>query len=146
MKYVFSCYGHKNIRATHCKTIEFTKDPDLTVKGDCIIGVRADFDKKELKKLSRDILITVEVSALKDTFRAVINPNFDDDHEIVFRKSLYKSERTLGVRLNKGSNRLDREIVGLLQDPETVMKVTLEEVKESKSRRDHSEIHPDHSE
>ena len=140
MKYIFSCHGHRNIRAMHCKTIEFTKDTDLTVRGDCIIGVRADFNCGELKKLSGDVLVTVDVGELKDTFRAVINPHFDDDHEIVFRKSLYKSERTLGVRLNKGSNKLDRDIVELLQDPETVMTVTLEEVRKREKRSYDSDI------
>lgn len=126
MKYVFHCYGHKNVRATHPKTIEFTKDSDITVRGDCIIGVRADFDRTELKKLSGKVTITVEVDNLKDTFKAVINPRFDDEHEVVFRKSPYKSKRTLGVKLNKGAHRLNRDIVQLMQNPDTVMKVTIE--------------------
>lgn len=126
--YVFYCYGHENIRATHPKTIEFTKDTDLTVRGDCIVGVRATFDASELKKLKGKVQITVEVNGLQDVFKAVINPYFDDDHEIVFRKSRYSSRRTLGNQLSKGSNRLDRDIVELMQTPDTVMKVTVEEV------------------
>ncbi len=126
--YVFHCYGHENIRATHPKTIEFTKDTDLTVRGDCIVGVRATFDASELKKLKGKVRITVEVNGLQDVFKAVINPYFDDDHEIVFRKSRYSSRRTLGNQLSKGSNRLDRDIVELMQTPDTVMKVTVEEV------------------
>jgi len=127
--YVFYCYGHENIRATHPKTIEFTKDTDLTVRGDCIVGVRATFDASELKKLRGKVQITVEVNGLQDVFKAVINPYFDDDHEIVFRKSRYSSRRTLGHQLSKGSNRLDRNIVELMQTPDTVMKVTVEEIK-----------------
>jgi len=132
MKYVFYCYGHQNIRATHYKTIEFTKDSELTVRGDCIVGVRADFDGSELKKLSGKVKITVKVGTLKDMFKAVINPHFDGENEIVFRKSKYNSKRTLGIRLNKGSNRLDRNIVQLMQNPDTVMKVIIEEIKEDK--------------
>jgi len=129
MKYVFYCYGHHNIRATHYKTIEFTKDPELTLRGDCIVGVKANFDSSELKKLSGNVKITVEVGTLKDTFKAVINPCFDGENEIVFRKSKYNSKRTLGIRSNKGSNKLDRNIVQLMQNPDTVMKVIIEEIK-----------------
>lgn len=133
MKYVFYCCGHENIRATHPKTIEFTKDSDLTVRGDCIVGVRATFDGSELKKLKGKVAVTVEVDGLRDAFKAVINPDFDDDHEIVFRKSMYKSRRTLGYKLNKGSHRLDRGIVQLMQNPNMVMKVTIEEIKKKDS-------------
>ncbi len=129
MKHIFHCYGHKNIRATHYKTIEFTKDLHLTAKGDCIIGVKADFDASELKKLRGKVRITVDVNGMKDTFKAVINPYFDDDHEIVFRKSTYSSKRTLGNKLNKGAHRLERAIVELMQNPHTVMKVTIEEIR-----------------
>ena len=44
MSYSFTAYGHKNILATHKTTIEFTKDKELSLKGNCIVGVRADFD------------------------------------------------------------------------------------------------------
>ncbi|KYK38810.1 MAG: DUF371 domain-containing protein [Theionarchaea archaeon] len=133
MKHVFHCYGHENIRATHYKTIEFTRDSHLTVKGDCIIGVKADFDASELKKLKGKVRITVEVNRLKDTFKAVINPYFDNEEEIVFRKSTYSSKRTLGHKLNRGANRLERSIVELMQNPHTVMKVTIEEITKKRS-------------
>ena len=132
MKYVFVCYGHNNIQAKHYRTIEFTKDTEVSLRGDCIIGVRATFDASELKKLSGKIRIIVEVNGLRDTFKATINPWFDDDREIVFRKSRYMSQRTLGCNLNKGSNRLDRRIVRIMQDPHTVMQVTIEETKKPK--------------
>jgi len=129
MKYVFSCCGNENIRATHAKTIEFTKARDMTPRADCIIGTRAEFDVSELKKLSGKVRITVEAGGLEDIFKARINPNFNDDTEIVFRKSRYDSKRTLGFGLSKGSNRLDRDIVKIMQNPEAVMKVTIEEMK-----------------
>ena len=60
-KFVFRCFGHKNIRATHKSTLEFTFDETLTVKGDCIVGVKANSslsDMPELmKKYSPDMVI-----------------------------------------------------------------------------------------
>jgi hypothetical protein len=128
MRHIFHCFGHENIRAKHAKTIEFTKDVHLTPRGDCIIGVRADYDANSVKRLRGRIRITVEVNGLQDTFRASVNPAFDDDHEMVFRRSRFRSKRTLGVNLNKGAIHLDRGIVRLMRDPQAKMKVTLEPV------------------
>jgi hypothetical protein len=126
MRYVFHCWGHENIRAKHPKTIEFTKDAHLTPRGDCIIGIRADFDLPSVKRLSGRIRITVEVNGLQDTFQAFVNPDFDDDYEMVFRKSGFRSKRTLGINLNKGAIGLKRDIVRLMRNPKAKMKVILE--------------------
>ena len=134
MRCVFHCWGHENIRAKHSKTIEFTKDAHLTPRGDCIIGVRADFDLHSVKRLRGRIRITVEVNGLQDIFWASVNPDFDDDHEMVFRKSRFRSKRTLGVNLNKGAIGLDRGIVRLMRNPKTKMTVTLECVGKGKKR------------
>jgi hypothetical protein len=128
-KYTFYCFGHPNIRAKHESTIEFTKDVELTRRGTCIIGVRADYDLSEVKRLSGKIKITVQVGEIEDKFYAVINPDFSDEHEIVFRKSRFNSPRTLGFRLNKGAKTLRRDMVMRMKDPQTVMRVTLEELR-----------------
>jgi hypothetical protein len=134
MRYTFHCFGHQNIRAKHAKTIEFTKDSELTRRGDCIIGVRADFELAEVKKLAGKIRITVEVEGLADRFYAVVNPDFNDEREIVFRKSRYNSVRTLGFNLNKGAVGLNREIVQLMKNPATGMRVTLEEISKERTK------------
>ena len=126
MKHVFHCFGHRNIRAKHPKTIEFTKDAHLTPRGDCIIGIRADFDLASVRRLRGRLRITVEVEGVQDTFWAFTNPYFDDDHEMVFRKSGFRSRRTLGINLNKGAAGLNRDIVQLMRNPEAKMEVILE--------------------
>jgi hypothetical protein len=135
MKYVFHCTGHENIRAKHHKTIEFTKDTSLTPQGDCIVGLGADFDLAGVKRLEGRVKITVEVGGLQDTFWAFVNPGFDDDQEMVFRRSTFRSKRTLGIRLNKGAIALDRGIVQLMRDPTAEMKVTLEDAGATHSDR-----------
>ena len=66
MKYSFTCCGHENITCRHKTTLEFTKDSDLSIKGDCIIGVKADFSIKEVKRFieslgnNKKITITIE--------------------------------------------------------------------------------------
>ena len=50
MRYSFTCYGHENIASKHKTTLEFTKDKELGLEGDCIVGVKADFSLLQLKK------------------------------------------------------------------------------------------------
>ena len=56
MKIEIPFRGHKNILSLHEKTIEITKDSELTVNGDCIIGTNADLACKDLpEKLKKKI-------------------------------------------------------------------------------------------
>ena len=70
MKYSFTCYGHENITCKHKTTLEFTKDKDLSLKGDCIVGVKADFSLKGVKEFikilnnNKKITITMEKTIL----------------------------------------------------------------------------------
>ena len=41
MKIEIPFSGHKNILSLHQKTLEITKDDELTSNGDCIVGVSA---------------------------------------------------------------------------------------------------------
>lgn len=66
MKYSFTCYGHENITCKHKTTLEFTKSNELSLKGDCIVGVKADFSIKEIKRFveslgnNKKIIIIIE--------------------------------------------------------------------------------------
>lgn len=68
MKYFFTCYGHENITCKHKTTLEFAKDNDLSLKGDCIVGVKADFSlvqlKKFIKSLGNNNKITITIETL----------------------------------------------------------------------------------
>lgn len=72
MRYLFTCYGHKNITCRHKTTLEFTKSNELSLKGDCIIGVKADFSLVQLRKFikllgnNKKITITIETLDYND--------------------------------------------------------------------------------
>lgn len=131
MQYTFNCFGHPNIRAEHVKTLEFTKDTDLSLKGDCIVGINADFDLAKLKEFSKKVRVSCVVldpetgQKIVSVFKCKVNPAFNNNHELVLRKSGYGSDRTFGQGLNKGSNHLDRKMVRLMQNPVTKMQVTI---------------------
>lgn len=128
--YTFTAYGHPNIKATHFKTLEFTKDDALTERGDCIIGIRANFQLEELKKFDGKVKFICSVidengQKIFSEFKATTNKNFNSDEELVLRKSSFESDRTFGFNLNRGASRLDRRIVKLMQNPESKMTVTV---------------------
>jgi uncharacterized protein len=119
---IFHIFGHSNVLATHYNTLEFTKEDKLTKEGDCILGVRADFDSSELKKIVKKfskIKILIRVENYKEEVNALTNKEFDDTHEIVIRKSEYPSKRTFGIRADKAAKDIDRKIIELLKNPET---------------------------
>ena len=73
MHFEIPFYGHENIRSLHPKTIEITTEPNLTLNGDCIIGVKAscgcndipDRLKSLLQNSKAEISCTIIVKELK---------------------------------------------------------------------------------
>ncbi|MBR9690110.1 DUF371 domain-containing protein [Candidatus Woesearchaeota archaeon] len=124
----FKIFGHKNVLCLHKNTIEFTKEKELTKNGDCILGVSSDFkfDKKILS--SKKIKVTITSDGATDSFEADVNPDFDDDKEIVFRKSYFVSKRTLGLNSTKAAIDIDRRIVDKLKDEKNFAKVIIETI------------------
>ena len=133
MQCKFHAYGHPNILATHKTTLEFTKDHELSLKGDCIIGVKADFELYKLKEFIRkaknkSIAITIETAGKKitETIHAELNPDFGDEKEIVIRKTDFVSKRTLGIRSNKAAFDLNSDLKAYLKLKENKIEVILE--------------------
>jgi hypothetical protein len=131
LKVEFTCKGHPNISAKHNRTIELTKDTELTERGDCIIGVACDFDADEIRKLRGKLRVDLKVGDQADHFKAYANPEFDSDDELVFRKTQVRTDRTLGVHLSKSSAKLSRDLIEAMKDPNAVLHVTIESKKEA---------------
>jgi len=119
--------GHKNIRSLHEKTIEITKESDMTTAGDCIIGVNAvsgcnDIPKEIKKKLkNHNSVVKFSVKVGDQSFEIIGKGHKDlvlsHPNDIVIRKSNFVCPRTLAVRCNKASNSIPRKMIKLLQDP-----------------------------
>jgi hypothetical protein len=131
-------YGHPNVRSLHGKTVEITKDENLTLRGDCIIGVRAskacaDLDEALRHRLrSNDSVVKIEIMVGNDTF--VINGRGDErftlqnPHDIVIRKTNFVCPRTMSIKCDKASSDLPRKMVKMLQDKDTkgIFRITVE--------------------
>lgn len=131
-------WGHPNVQSLHSKTIEITKHEYLTLRGDCIIGVRAnkacsDLDKTLRRRLClNDSVVKIEIMVANESF--VISGSGDerftlqDSHDIVIRKTSFVCPRTMSVKCNSASSEVPRKIVGMLQNAETmgIFRVTVE--------------------
>ena len=137
MQYKFTAYGHPNILAAHKAALEFTKDKELSLKGDCIIGVNADFDLGKIKefikqsKTNKIAEITIEAfgksnKKIKETILAELNPDFDSNKEMVIRKADFVSERTFAIRANKASFGLNRDLIEFLKEKKNRISITIE--------------------
>ncbi|WP_297521350.1 DUF371 domain-containing protein [Thermococcus sp.] len=134
LREVIHCRGHENVKATHKSTLEFTKEDHLTPRGDCILCIEADKGINDLSeefkaalKTGKRLLIRTKVGNLVDEVLAEGSPDLILDHEysMVVRKSTYIDGRTLAVRANKAARDIDRRVVELLKNPETVAEVEL---------------------
>jgi len=118
-------YGHVNVKATHPTTIEVTKEPYLTPRGDCIIAVKADKAAADLnegfKKLAKSPLTVIkaiiEVNGLREvvTGRGDERLTFTDPRSMVFRRSVYACSRTVMVKCDKAAADLSRALVSMLK-------------------------------
>lgn len=129
MRFEIPFYGHKNVLANHPKTIEITTEPNLTPRGDCIIGVNAACGckglpvqmKKKIRRSDSQIKIQIHVCGYVFEIHGKGNENLklENPHDIVIRKSNFTCPRTLAVGCDKACEQIPRQIVKMLQDPKT---------------------------
>jgi uncharacterized protein len=121
-------YGHPMVRSLHRNPIEVTRDPHLTIRGECIIGVKADKGLSDLSSDVRDsirsegsrVLLTIEVPPNSFVVNATGGAalTLESPHEMVIRKSLYVSPRTLALNADAAAKDLPRKMVETLRNPE----------------------------
>lgn len=128
-------WGHPNIRALHRSTMEITKEPYVTPRGDCIIAVKANkalYDFSEsFKRLARNpksrIVVVIRADGLEEIVEGYGHPKleFKDKTSIVIRKSDYICPRTLMIRANKAAIDLSRELVKKLRREDTKVRIRI---------------------
>ena len=117
-------YGHKNVRALHRNTLEITKDEHISVRGDCIIGVRADKacmdidDRlKDMLRRSAKLMIRIIVGNSEWCIGCRGDPRLilTDERSMVIRRSDYVCPRTLAVRCDAAASDMPRDMVDMLK-------------------------------
>jgi len=131
----FIAHGHANIRATHEKTIEVTKETHLTTQGDCIAAVAAekgllDFTR-EMREAAKQpdsrISLSLRLGEKVFTTTGRGDPDLTWDHptDMVARMSGYTCPRTLMVCADKATIHMPRSLVQQLKDPNVVVEITV---------------------
>jgi hypothetical protein len=128
-------YGHKNLRATHNSTLEFTKEINLTRKGDCIIVVNLDKGFNDLDQAFLDLCksnkckITVRLTSegISDEISGRGHPDlsFQNPISMVIRKSHFICPRTLMINANKAAKDIKRSLISKLQIPNSKIQIEL---------------------
>ena len=128
MRYTFSAVGHPNITSRHRNTFEFTKDENLKTEGDCIIGVKADYSIKKIRQLIKlfdSAEMEIAIGSTKEKVMMKINKDFNDEREIVIRKTEFNSARTLGINADKAASNFGKDFIERLKDDKSRISVTL---------------------
>lgn len=123
----FYGWGHPNIKATHKTTLMITKEPYLTLRGDCIVAVKAEKSvadlKPEVKEAIRsknaEVVFTLELDEFVFEVRGRGSSKLTLDHpyDMVCRRSSYTCSRTLMVNSDKAACDIPRFLVEALRDP-----------------------------
>ena len=131
----FTARGHPNIRATHEKTIEVTKESHLTTEGNCIAALEAEKGltdlNEDMKKAARSpnsaISLTLRIGERVFTTVGRGDPRLTWKHptDMVARMSGYVCSRTLMIHADKATIHMPRSFVQILKDPNTVVFVTV---------------------
>lgn len=116
--------GHPNITARHPTTIAFTRDKEITHRGDCFVAVDCHWEATPafLEKLRRakKVEITIECSGKMALITASGHPGLTlDANDLVVRKSDWVDPRTLAIGADKSAKDLG-EVAQCLRSPSPV--------------------------
>jgi hypothetical protein len=131
----FLAKGHPNIQGTHKTTVMTTKEPRLTLKGDCIIAVASEKSlndlKDEVKQAAKNsdatikLILNVDNETVEVIGKGDPKLTFAHPHDIVTRKSSFICSRTLMIKADKASIDLPRSFLSKMKKPDAVMKITI---------------------
>jgi len=127
----FRAWGHPNVRATHPTTLEVTREPHLTPRGDCIVAVKAELAalslpqtlKRLIQREGSTVILELEVGGerFQVTGRGSSRLTLTHPTDLVARRSGYTCPRTLMIHADKASADLPRKMVESLRREEPVL-------------------------
>ena len=130
MNFKIKAKGHENVLSLHKSTFEITKDKDLSLSGDCIIGLdidksMEDFPKGFKEKLANDdtkVIVELKTPNASDTIEGYGHHDLTLSHptDIVCRKSTFVCSRTLMIKSNKAAIDLNRDLIKDLANGESM--------------------------
>ena len=130
MNFKIKAKGHENVLSLHKSTFEITKDKELSLSGDCIIGLdidksMEDFPEEFKEKLANDdtkVIVELKTPNASDTIEGFGHHDLSLSHptDIVCRKSTFVCSRTLMIKSNKAAIDLNRDLIKDLANGESM--------------------------
>ena len=142
MNFKIMAKGHENVLSLHKSTFEITKDKDLSLAGDCIIGLdidksMEDFPDEFKEKLANDdtkVIVELKTPNASDTIEGYGHHDLTLSHptdmvcrkstfvcsRTVCRKSTFVCSRTLMIKSNKAAIDLNRDLIKDLANGESM--------------------------
>ena len=130
MNFKIKAKGHENVLSLHKSTFEITKDNDLSLSGDCIIGLdidksMEDFPEEFKEKLANEdtkVIVELRTPNASDTIEGYGHHDLTLSHptDIVCRKSTFVCSRTLMIKSNKAAIDLNRDLIKDLANGESM--------------------------
>ena len=126
--------GHKNVTSHHKSTFEVTKDVEIGIAADCIVGTSADKSMQDFPQDFKDkiansntkIIVVLDTENGHDEIIGYGHENLTLTHptDIVCRTSDFTCSRTLMIRADKAARDLDSKLIDDLKNKK-IMDVTI---------------------
>jgi len=117
-------HGHAHVTASHRTTFEITKEEELSLAGCCIIAVGADKGAAQFSRRFCDALqkpgarLSTTLTCSPYTVQVISqgDPNLSLTHptDLVWRRSSFTCDRTIGVHADHTARDFPREMIALL--------------------------------
>lgn len=102
------------MRATHRKTLELAREPEITERATCVVGVRAAIDEDALTALRGRVELTIAAGGRSAAVRGRLNPAFHPGDPLIVRRAGAVTRNAVVVDADTVAADLDRELVAAL--------------------------------
>ncbi|MFM8972958.1 MAG: DUF371 domain-containing protein [Actinomycetota bacterium] len=123
----FTVRGHPAFAATHAKTLEFTRDPEISRRATCVLGTASDHVDAELLRLRGEVEVELACGGESDRFRATVTPFYCGADSLVFRRGPALRARTFAGGATTGAAGIDRALVSAAASRDAEITVTITE-------------------
>ncbi len=124
----FTCRGHPNIAATHTKTLELTRDREISRRATCVLGVGSDHDDGALLALRGRVEVVLECDGTRDELTATLSPFYLGADSLVLRRGEGLRADTFAFDATETAATIDRDLVRALASPDAELHVTVRPV------------------
>ncbi|MEM7051758.1 MAG: DUF371 domain-containing protein [Acidobacteriota bacterium] len=127
----FRCWGHRNLRASHHKTLELTREAEITSRATCVVGVRADFDPRQVAGLRGSVRVRLRHGERVEELEATVPAFVGVRPTLVLRRGDRRFGNTFAYGATASAKDLDRTFVNALRDSEAELRVEISELTEA---------------